>query len=287
MSENTKDLRTISRVTTARKMSHGNGFQASSIGISNLGDAIDPFISLDHFFMSEPTFGPHPHAGFSAVTYMLEDSAGSFLNRDTMGGRELINPGDLHWSQAGSGLMHDEKPTQNGVVCHGIQMFINLSSVNKFSPPQAFHLNAADVPVVNRDDGVRVRVLVGTAFGKKSPLETLTKITFLDVKLLAHTTIIHEVSEEENAFVSILAGSANFDESGTILNANEAGVYARQGSQILVQAKEEPVQYIFGAGIPLGESVLQQGPFIMNDATQMQTVIENYRAGKFGSLEVE
>ncbi len=287
MSENTKDLRKISRVVTARKMSHGTGFQASSIGISNLGDAIDPFINLDHFFMSEPTFGPHPHAGFSAVTYMLEDSAGSFLNRDTMGGREFINAGDLHWSQAGSGLMHDEKPTQNGVVCHGIQMFVNLSAANKFSPPQAFHLSAADVPVVNNENGARVRVLVGTAFGQKSPLETLTKITYLDVTLPAHTTLTHEISEAENAFVSVLTGNASFDESDTILSANEAGVFVRQGTKIFVQTKEQPVQYIFGAGIPLGEPVYQQGPFITNDAAQMQTVIENYRAGKFGSLAVE
>ncbi|WP_088318155.1 pirin family protein [Kineosporia sp. R_H_3] len=72
---------------------------------------LDPFLSITDFRMSRPTFAPHPHAGFSAVTYMFRDSAGSFRNRDSLGDVSLIGPGDLHWTQAARGMMHEEIPT--------------------------------------------------------------------------------------------------------------------------------------------------------------------------------
>ena len=132
--------RRLVRVVTAHTMSRTEGFEAYSIGRGNLGDSVDPFLQIDHFFMSKPIFSPHPHAGFSAVTYMFEDSEGSFVNRDTMSAQDsvLIKPGDLHWTQAGSGMVHEEKPTEPG-VCHGLQIFVNLTAENKFSKPQAFH----------------------------------------------------------------------------------------------------------------------------------------------------
>lgn len=54
--------------------------------------------------MSEPTFPPHPHAGFSAVTYLFEDSGGALVNRDSLGDRSRIEPGALHWTQAARGI---------------------------------------------------------------------------------------------------------------------------------------------------------------------------------------
>jgi redox-sensitive bicupin YhaK (pirin superfamily) len=79
------------------------GFSTHGLRQQLKGITIDPFINLDDFHMSLPTFRPHPHAGFSAVTYMFEDSKGGFLNRDSMGDSSKIGPGDLHWTQAASG----------------------------------------------------------------------------------------------------------------------------------------------------------------------------------------
>ena len=64
-------------------MKHGDGFQAQGIR----GDAavLDPYLMVDHFRMSQPTFGPHPHAGFSAVTYLFDDAETGFHNRDSRG----------------------------------------------------------------------------------------------------------------------------------------------------------------------------------------------------------
>ena len=123
----------------------GTGF--TSYGLRTTPDfPLDPFINLDDFRMSEPTFPPHPHAGFSAVTYMFEDSAGAFTNRDSLGDHSRIGPGSLHWTQAAAGMMHEEIPEQRGLVCHGLQMFVNLRSDHKNAAPRAFHVDAAAVP---------------------------------------------------------------------------------------------------------------------------------------------
>lgn len=82
----------------------------------------EPFLVFTEFYMSRPIFGPHPHAGVSVMTYMLPDSKGSFLNRDSAGDESIIEPGGIHVTQAGSGIKHDETPTVLGVDCHGFQI---------------------------------------------------------------------------------------------------------------------------------------------------------------------
>jgi redox-sensitive bicupin YhaK (pirin superfamily) len=70
--------RNVIQTVRAEVMSDRPEFRAYSLGRHNLGDGIDPFIQLDHFYMRAPIFPPHPHAGFSAVTYLFEDSEGRF-----------------------------------------------------------------------------------------------------------------------------------------------------------------------------------------------------------------
>jgi redox-sensitive bicupin YhaK (pirin superfamily) len=140
---NTTIFRTVQQIVTAKPFTHGQGFQAYSVGQQQLGKQIAPFLQLDHYFMTQPTFAEHPHQGFSAVTYMFEDSEGSFFNEDSQGDRSTIAPGDIHWTQAGSGIGHNETPIEPGKICHGIQMFVDLPIADKSLPAQAFHLTAA------------------------------------------------------------------------------------------------------------------------------------------------
>jgi redox-sensitive bicupin YhaK (pirin superfamily) len=284
MTTTSTTVRKLINVVQARPMAHGTGFKALSIGRNNLGDGVDPFIQLDHYFMSQPTFGPHPHAGFSAVTYMFEDSAGSFANRDSRGDHSLIRPGDLHWTQAGSGIIHDEVPTEPGTVCHGIQMFVNLSAPNKFSEPRAFHLLSKDVPVWKSQTGARVRVLAGSAHGLTSPLQLLTPVTFLDVSVPAHSSIEHEIPVGQNAFVFVIQGQGNFGADAQALSSDDGGLFDREGDVIRIQTGEQPTQYVLCTGQPLNEPMVSQGPFIMNSTEQIQRVVTAYRTGQMGQL---
>ena len=279
--------RKLLQVATAHTMSRTSAFEAYSIGRGNLGDGVDPFLQIDHFFMSVPIFSPHPHAGFSAVTYMFEDSTGSFVNRDTMSAEDsvLIRPGDLHWTQAGSGMIHKEKPTEPEKVCHGLQIFVNLATENKFSKPQAFHLEAKNIPTYNDGNGKRVRVVAGSAFGLSSPLTTLTPVTLLDAFLPAENRIEHTIPDNHNVFVLVIDGSGTFEPNGKLLNTDEAGLFNRNGELIAVEAGSQGLHYVLCSGSPLNEPIVSQGPFVMNSYEQIQQVQHSYRTGEMGELK--
>lgn len=137
--------------------SHAPGFRSVSMRSEPSFD-LDPFLNVDFFVMSEPTFPPHPHAGFSAVTYLLPESRGSFRNRDSLGDTSTIGPGAIHWTQAGAGMMHEEIPSTPGVEGTGFQIFVNLPAAEKGIAPRALHADATHVPVASVD-GALVRVL--------------------------------------------------------------------------------------------------------------------------------
>lgn len=300
------------------------GFSTRNIGPSNLGAgddgvddgmALDPFVNLDDFTMDRPTFPPHPHAGFSAVTYMFEDSPGSFTNRWSKGdGRQqdIIGPGAFHWTQAGSGMMHEEVPIKPGVVCHGLQMFVKLPSHLELTEPQAFHADPHDVPVVVEDDAgrVRVRVLAGSYGGRTCAKELRgignAGLTFLDVHLDPGATFTVPVPKSQTAFVFTIRGSltplgasstGNGDGDGdddddeataavTPLPPHAGVVFANDGGAVSVTTSSSGMgaQFVFGAGIPNGEPLVSSGPFMMSTAERIAEARQSYSSGAMGRL---
>lgn len=241
---NTMTIRNPSRIVQAQPFTHGTGFKAYSVGQQSLGQSIHPFLQLDHYYMSQPTFGEHPHQGIAAVTYMFEDSEGSFFNQDSQGDRSFIHPGDFHWTQAGSGVRHNETPTEPGKVCHGIQMFVDLSLADKSAPASAFHLKSADIPTYTTSAGGRVRVILGTADGITSPLQLSTLIHFFDVTVPAHQKIEHEISEGATAFLLMIRCAGKLGSTEQFIQAQEAALFEPTGTIIQVQASSEEIQYI-------------------------------------------
>jgi redox-sensitive bicupin YhaK (pirin superfamily) len=245
----TTNFRKIERIVTAKQTEIGTGFKSYDIEQQQLGEVIHPFLQLANYFMTEPTFREHPHQGFSAVTYMFEDSEGSFFNEDSQGDRSMIHPGDLHWTQAGSGIRHNETPTEPGKICHGIQMFVDLPLADKSLPGKAYHLSAAQIPTYHTDTGGRVRVVVGSANGVTSPLDITTKIGFLDVQLPANAKIEHKIAAHESVFLYVIKGSGHAGDSQTF-KTPEAVLFAPNGDAlfptvgIAIQAGEEGLQYI-------------------------------------------
>jgi redox-sensitive bicupin YhaK (pirin superfamily) len=234
----------------AEIMSNRPEFRAYSFGRHNLGDGIDPFIQLDHFYMRASIFPPHPHAGFSAVTYLFEDSQGSFQNRDSLGDSAVIHPGDLHWTQAGRGLMHEEFPLVPNTLCHGAQIFVNLAAKHKWSQPMAYHLDSAQVPEYLLPTGGKVRVVVGSAFGLASPLETLTPVTLLDVTLPPHREIVHTLPPSHQAFVHVIQGCGAFGADQTRLETLDAALLESGAETVTIQADGEGLHY--PAAVPTG-----------------------------------
>jgi redox-sensitive bicupin YhaK (pirin superfamily) len=245
--------------------------------------SLDPFLNLDDFEMSAPTFPPHPHAGFSAVTYLFEDSAGAFRNRDSLGDRSRIEPGALHWTQAAHGMLHEEVPEHPGEVCHGLQMFVNLADRHKSAKPAAFHASSREIPEARPSAGIRVRVLAGAFEGVASVLrDLLTPVTFLEIHAEADATVEIDVPPAHNAFVMTVRGRGTI--VGAQVEAHEALLFSRDGDRIRITGGPGGLRCLFGAGAPIEEPVVFGGPFVMTRQADIERARERFARGEMGAL---
>ncbi len=279
-------LRGIRSIAQLTHQPHGAGFLDYNLR-HQLNVSLDPFLNLDDFHMSLPTFRAHPHAGFSAVTYMFEDSTGAFLNRDSLGDSSRIDPGDLHWTQAAAGMLHEEVPETPGADCHGLQMFVTLSAENELKPPRTFHLNSADVPEVTPSNGVRIRVLCGESNGVSSPLtELLTPITLLDIHLKPRAVVTHELPTNYFALAMVIQGEVRIAHSEALTNVNQhqSIAFDQDGDAVKFITGSTGAQILFAAGEPTGRSNVWAGPFCLSSQQKANDAVERYQQGKMGVL---
>lgn len=279
-------VKTVIAKVQIQRHRRSEGLSIAQLHTEHLPDHLDPFLAFDHFEMAQPFFPPHPHAGFSAVTYMFPQSENGFVNRDSLGDRIEIHPGDLHWTGAGRGVMHEEVPIRRGVVCHGLQIFVNLHSSKKWMAPQILHQNAADVLRITSPAG-EIRVVVGAHGEHRSPIDAPTNVTLLDIVLSPNGTFEHQVPLGESRFVYVIEGNVNVGPSSNsvrLVQGSAAGLSAR-GDIVALSAGEKGAHVIVAGGKPLDEPIVSYGPFCMNTQEEILRVIQDYKAGKMGHLD--
>jgi len=228
-------------------------------------------------------FSPHPHAGFSAVSYLFEDSQDALRTRDSLGNDVLTGPGGMVWTQAGNGLVHEEMAATPDGDLHMVQMFVNLPREGKLAPPRVFHLHHDEVPEWRSGAGDRVRVLVGSFQGEISPLAPAQPFGFLDVRL--RSAIPLDLEKGHNALVYVLSGTVAVSAEGDErwLGAGHAVGMRGDGASVLIKAAEAAHLLVL-SGVEIREPVVSWGPFIMNDETQIDEAFARYRAGRMGQL---
>ncbi len=276
--------RTISSTGVATMRPGSNEFRAAHVSSAVVGADIDPIIGIDHFEMRAPTFAPHPHAGFSAVTYLFEDSEGEFLNRDSLGDRIVAKPGSVIWTVAGSGILHEEYPVVRGKLAHGLQIFVNLPAAEKLQAPRLLFVDGPAVPV-RALSGVHVRVVTGTSGDVRAKLEAPGDFTLLDVQLEPGASFEEVFSDDHSVLAYVIRGSAFIGSAQQRAGVHEAARFSEGSGGVLLRATSEGAQVVLLAGRPLREPVVSYGPFIMNNEQQIASAIERYRAGRMGRLE--
>jgi hypothetical protein len=170
-----------------QKLTIGDGFVAQSYQHTDFQGLMDPLIMVDHFVATKPTFGPHAHAGLSAVTVMFEDSEGAFHNRDSLGNDLELAPGDLYWFKAARGALHDEAPRPDART-HALQVFVNLPAENRHDAPFAFHLPAKDIPKLAGDRST-ARLILGEGNGVTGRVAPDVPLTLLDIYMQAGRSV--------------------------------------------------------------------------------------------------
>ncbi len=270
------NTRNIRQLVPAFEVTEGAGVTVHrSIGTPALKN-LDPFLMLDHFGSDNPDeyiagFPEHPHRGFITFTYMLD---GHMEHRDSMGNRGDLKAGGVQWMKAASGVIHSEMPQQTDGLMRGFQLWINLPARDKMSDPAYQEFSSAAIPEVALDAG-RVRVLAGEFGGVRGVIEdSATDVLYLDVSLAAAARFSLPLSETHNAFVYVFEGAARL--AGQELQTHSLAVLGA-GDAVEIAAGEAGARFILVTGRPIGEPVVQYGPFVMNTREEIEQAFADYR----------
>lgn len=273
------NTRRIRQLVPASEVTEGAGVTVHrSIGTPALRN-LDPFLMLDHFGSDDPDeyiagFPDHPHRGFITFTYMLD---GHMEHRDSMGNRGDLRAGGVQWMKAASGVIHSEMPQQTDGLMRGFQLWINLPASEKMSDPAYQEFSAAAIPEVIRN-GARVRVLAGEFGGTHGVIDDpATDVLYLDVALAAGADFSLPLDDARNTFVYVFEGSARL--AGEALTQHTLAVLG-SGDTVEIAAGEAGARFILVAGRPLGEPVVQYGPFVMNSREEIEQAVADYRDGR-------
>jgi redox-sensitive bicupin YhaK (pirin superfamily) len=269
----------IEAVTKMSVVQRSSGLHIAQLHKETLGASLDPFLMCDCFWMGQPFFPPHPHAGISAVTYMLPESEGGFVNRDSLGDRSLIRPGAIHWTEAARGVMHEEVPIESGVVCHGLQIFVNLTATLKMAEPRSFHVEPADVPVLELE-GASVGILAGNLGEAQSRVKPRTDCALWDVTLNPNSNISLPFPSGWNAFGILTQGKL----AGFTANGLAAVRFAKDANELIMSTTDSHARIVIFTGKPLNEPLAYAGPFVMNTPEQLVDAKRRFAAGEMGHL---
>jgi redox-sensitive bicupin YhaK (pirin superfamily) len=182
---------TISNLLKGHEKDLGGGFVVRRYLPSAVKQAVGPFIFFDHFGPvdvpadADHDVRPHPHIGLATVTYLFE---GAMDHRDSLGAYQRIEPGAINWMTAGRGIVHSERTPKDLVGVphrtHGLQLWAALPAAHEETEPGFCHTPSSAIPELTVD-GADIRVLIGTAFGQTSPVQTYSQTLYLDVALKA------------------------------------------------------------------------------------------------------
>jgi len=283
--------RTVQRVLPSVETLEGAGFLVHRPFPTSALDQIDPFLLLDEMGPMELAPGEakgapdHPHRGFETVTYLL---SGEMEHHDSRGNQGRLSPGDVQWMTAGSGVVHSEMPAAGfqarGGRMHGFQLWVNLPRRDKMMAPRYQEIPAAKIPEATSGDGaVTVRVLAGTALGKRAVIDTRTPIVYLDVRLRPGAVFTQPLDSKLRAFAYVVEGQGAFGSDGTPAGPHELALFRNDGEEVRLEASgREPLRVLLIAGEPLDEPVARAGPFVMNSRAEVVQAFEDYQSGRLG-----
>jgi len=279
--------RNLVRTIPGMETSDGAGVKLRrSIG-ANQSLRLDPFLMLDEFGTENPDdyiagFPPHPHRGFETVTYMID---GHMRHEDHLGNVGELKSGGVQWMTAGHGVIHSEMPQQESGRMRGFQLWINLPAREKMKPARYQDIPAGDLPKIVLDGG-SLKLIAGR-FDKNGeswagpingePGDMATDPLFVDLELEPRAQFRLALQHGHNAFAYAYEGSCRV--GGKTLQHQHAGILG-DGDYADIEAGPEGLRLIVLAGKPLGEPVVQYGPFVMNTREEIEKALDDYRQGK-------
>ncbi|KGA98937.1 pirin [Alkalihalobacillus alcalophilus ATCC 27647 = CGMCC 1.3604] len=246
----------------------------------------DPFILMAEDWFKRGAFSDHPHRGFQTITYVVD---GRLEHIDNGGGRDILEPGDVQYMNAGWAARHAEEGVEDDIA-HTLQLWLNLPKNLRKTATSYQNIYAEDAPVMDIEGG-SVKVFSGDFGEVKGPLDSVVPITLAEINLEKGANYIHSLPEAHNAFLYVLSGDLDLGNEQDVvrltkhgvatLTYNEGGDSLRQ-SEFRIKSNSRRSKVLIYSGTPIKEEIVPYGPFVMNSMEEIKQAYTDYREGKFG-----
>jgi len=271
----------------------GDGFKVVNFSPrgGKFGDRMNPFYLMDfnpeyHF---TPTtvprgVGVHPHRGFETVTIAYK---GSVAHNDSTGNSGVINPGDVRWMTAASGILHKEyhekEFAKRGGAFEMVQIWVNLPKKYKMSAPkyQAILSGQKGRFEINNAMGT-VSIIAGEYNGIKGAAETFSPVEMYDINLKENGEAAFQLPATFNTGLLVIEGEIVINETATA-GEHQYVQFKNEEGEIKIKASKKSIVLLL-SGEPINEPVAAYGPFVMNTMEEIQEAVNDFNSGKFGTL---
>lgn len=279
-------MRKVIEQIHARPASDGDGVKLKRVFGGAQPERFDPFLLMDEFGSESAEdyiggFPPHPHRGFSTITYMLQ---GKMEHRDHMGNVGLLNDGDVQWMTAGKGVIHSEMPKQTQGKMRGFQVWLNLPGKSKLQKANYEDVPEGKLPLINIGDSVRGKAIAGKSRINGEDVTGYfdvvdTEAIYLDLHIQPKTELKIEIPDGHRALLYTYEGDVSIDDRAIPNPSQTLSVLSGDGEIVVKNEADEEARVVLLAGKPIEEPISQYGPFVMNNMDEINQAILDYREG--------
>ena len=281
-------MKEIKKIIPSIKVNMGGNLIDQPLPINGI-DYFDPFLLIHHWKSTMPGnqeqkevgVGPHPHRGFSTVTFIFK---GEVNHHDSLGNNASVSEGGTQWMFAGSGITHSERPSKKLALSGGelefIQFWINAPSKNKMDEPFYLPLSKDQTPTINKKD-YSIQIVCGQHLNTKGIIKYYTPLNLFRVDINASATLNLNFPENHNTIIYLLDGELAINNETCL--AKEMVLFKNKGELIKIKSKLK-TRFIVLSGLPLKEPVVSYGPFVMNTKNEIIEALNDSQSGKLGNL---
>lgn len=252
---------------------------------------VGPFVFLDHIGpvsiddKKAMDVRPHPHIGLATVTYFIR---GRGLHRDSLGSVQVIEPGDINLMTAGRGIVHSERTPpedrrpMSGVNMHGIQMWVGLPKDQEECEPEFKHYPKSVLPEIIFEQGLKARLMIGSYEGETSPVETRSRMLFMDILSEIKKEKVLSFHEKEVALF-LVSGHAIVNDQNLVLDDL---IVLSNPQNVKIQFFTD-TRFIVVGGDPFPEERYMYWNFVSSSKERIRKAADDWKNQRFSKVPGE
>ena len=228
--------------------------------------------------------GPHPHRGFSPVSFIYK---GGVHHQDSRGNNHVVYEGGTQWTNAGMGIIHSERVPAD-IFEHGgeqelLQVWVNTPAAYKMSQPKYYPASKQDTPTIVSEDGLTtIRIPAGELNGIKGIIPTFTAVNTFMGEMKRNGSFTFNLPSSHNTLLYVLEGEISINQKEKI-TGKQLALFNNDGETFTITANADTLFFV-GSGEPINEPIAAHGPFVMNTQTEIMEAFRDYQMGKMGVL---